>query len=154
MMGEKDGLGPLQMRIPGHDDIFMALCCGHKRFLQPTDLGEDPRYHLAKIESLIESNLIIATPPCVELASDRTELFNKSVLDEHMDIFGDEPVSLLCADRNLQRAGVKLTPDLKQSPLDLACFVAGDNLLAGEHPNMRKASFYILPIQSYVDSER
>ena len=78
----------------------------------------------------------------MQLAAHGADPFRQSLLDIHMDIF----------QRNFKReiAGFDIRQDRHQTIDNPFRFVAGQNAATSQHPGVRHAAEYILPIHALI----
>ena len=87
MVGKEDGLGPLQVGVPGHDDPQVLFRQVQDGFLEPGNEGHHRRRLFLDIQVEIGGHLVVAAPGRVELAGHGADLFLQAGLNVHVDIF-------------------------------------------------------------------
>ena len=87
-MRDKDGFGALEVRVAGHDGVFVCVreCQQSLRPLDETAHGGVDA--LADEETHVGCDLLVARAARVELESERADFFGEFQLDEVVDVFG------------------------------------------------------------------
>ena len=115
MVCKIDGLGALQVRVTGNDDVGILLAKGDKDALQPGDFAEERGDFIAQPEPRVEGDLVVARAGSVEFRAGGNP-FGQLRFDVHVDVleFG----------LPLELAGGDLLADLIQASGDGAQFVS------------------------------
>src|SRR5207244_11936796 len=87
MMRQQNGLRALGVRVAGHHRVDVFLRAGDQRRRQRRDRLEQPSASSPDIEPQVYGDLVIATPPRMELAAQWAALLLPSLLDRHVDVF-------------------------------------------------------------------
>ncbi len=145
MVAEEDRLGPLQVCVARHHRIQVAARLLQQRLLQIHGKLDDLHQLFPQIQVHIESYLIIAAPSRVQLAADRTDLFDQHLFYVHMHIFvGHEKLHLAPFDffLYLLQAGNNL-PDL----------IHRQDAALAQHRHVSQAADDILPPHLLVERD-
>ncbi|MPN48708.1 hypothetical protein SDC9_196320 [bioreactor metagenome] len=142
MVGEVNGLGPLQMGVTRHNDIGIFLGCLHKGFLeiqqQPGDVGQ----FLADIQMGVDRHLVVAAPRRVQFTANRTNTLGQTFLDIHMNIFQ--------SNFKAEITGFDIGQDVFQSFDDQFGLVSGNNAAFGQHPGVGNTAGHVFPVHPAV----
>src|SRR6266403_531206 len=67
VMGEEHRLGALEVRVPGHRRLTVPFGLVQERRLHGLQRRVEVAEHVAEVEALVESDLVVARAPRVEL---------------------------------------------------------------------------------------
>src|SRR5690606_26950534 len=87
MMGKKDGLASLQVRVAGNDSLWMIHRESEERILQRCESLVDRLGFRPAKETNVECDLIIAAAGGMEFCSRGSDFVGQSPLDIHVNIF-------------------------------------------------------------------
>ena len=122
-MRKVNRLRPLQVRVPGDDDIFIRLAKRNERLLQVTNFLLQFHHLVAEPHPHVEGDLIVARAPGVQFRPGRLAL-GQLRLDVHVNILKRfVPVELACLDIIANR---------------LQCFGDALGLCLGQHADAPK----------------
>ncbi len=85
-MAQKHGLGPLKVRITGHQHVQVVFGKTHKGFLTVSDRPHDPMNHIPHIQPCIKGHLIVSAPPRVDFLSQSPHFFHHGFLNQGMNV--------------------------------------------------------------------
>ena len=123
-MRQQNGLRALGVRVAGHYRVDVFLGTGDQRRRQRRDRLEQPSTSSPDKEPQVYGDLVIATPPRMELAAQWAELLLQSLLDRHVDVFRGRHPALTRGELCLE-----LGADLPESDVDAHLF------FGGQHPS-------------------
>ncbi len=87
MMGKKNRLGSLSMRISRHDDIQMSLGQMDEDVPQRVQLGHDPLNGIPQIHPQIQRNLVVAASPGMQFLGGIPDQLLQPGFNVHVNIF-------------------------------------------------------------------
>ena len=143
-MGEQNWLRSLQVGIPRHNDLQVALGRAHEFCLQAAEGCLNGLELFPEIETHIQHHLIIAAPRSMKLSCHGPDFVEEAALDIHMNVF-------IGLGKN-EDASLDFLFDQLKSPNDLRPICPRDDLLASEHPHMGNAAHDIVWGQSLIHS--
>ncbi len=146
VMGKQDRLGPLDVRVAGHDDPEILLRARPDRLLGLVHQQDDVVDRVSEVQAQIQCHLVVPAPRGVELPADLSQPLGQDLLHRHVDVF------LGKVERDLPR--LDLLPDGTQGGCDPGGLFLRDDLLFPEHPRMRDASPDIVPVEKDVVGDR
>ncbi len=87
VMGEEHRLGALEVRVPGHRRLTVPFGLVQERRLHGLQRRVEVAEHVAEVEALVESDLVVARAPRVELPAHLARDLDETALDVHVDVF-------------------------------------------------------------------
>lgn len=144
-MGRKYRLGPLQMGVGRDDHPFVSVAATDKRDLKRFQQPVDSVNRISYPQSQIGRDLIVATSPRMEFATNIANSVNQRLFNIHMNIFKFFT--------DLERSVVQLPVDLGQLPLNLVALIRTQDLLVCQHFRMGNASSNIVMKEPLVKTD-
>jgi hypothetical protein len=86
VMGEQHRLGALEVSVPGHWGLRVPLGLVEERRLHGLQRRVEVAEHVAEVEALVESDLVVARAPRVELPAHLARDLDEPALDVHVDV--------------------------------------------------------------------
>jgi hypothetical protein len=145
VVGDRNGLATLEMRVSGHKQPTVCFRQPDKSTLQNTDSIQNQDYLFLEIETEISSNLVVAATGGMELGSRITDALGQLLLDIHVDILelvgkGELPC-------------LNLGPDLLETCLNGLEFFKGQKSSLPQGSSVGDTSSYIVPVESPVKGD-
>src|SRR5438132_13936723 len=85
-MREGDRLGPLEVRIPGHDRVDLFGRALGERSREVEDAGVEPRERVDREEPEVQSDLVVAASTRVQLPADLADQVSEATLDDRVNV--------------------------------------------------------------------
>ena len=143
VMGQEDGLRALRVRVAGHHRIDMLLGTDDQRGLERGDRFEQLRSGPSHVQAQIERDLVITAAACMELSTQRAQLFAEALFDQHMDVLAVGGA-----------AGGKFRLDLPEGLVDARLLVGCQHAGADQRLRPGAAAGDVLAKEPAVDIER
>ncbi len=146
MMRERHRLRALQMRIAGHDRRDVAPRKPNQRRAQLSNQVDHTGNFVAEIEPHVESDLIVARAPGVQLAPGLANQRDQPALDREVDVF--------VGDIELEASIRDFTFDALESADDRAQLVRLEQSDLREHLRMRDRPANVVPKKPPIERQR
>ena len=111
MVSQVDGLGSLQVGVPGHRPVGVALGQLVQPRHQRTASRAPPPGVVAHVEGDVGRHLVVSRASGVQLAAERSDDLGQASLDRHVDV--------LVVGLEWERAVLELLGDGRESTVDL-----------------------------------
>ena len=146
VMREQDRLRALEMRVAGHDHVFVFFCGVGKCFLQCFDeLCYFDRF-AAHVHMRVECYLVVAASCCVQSAAGFADGFSQAFFDVHMNVFEiDGEIEIACFD---------LGEDVLETADDCFYIVVAQNAHFVEHFGMGDAAGDVFMVHALIEVDR
>ena len=146
VVGQGQGLGPLQMGVAGHQGVGVGLGLGQQGALEaqqgPID-GIDP---IPQPEAHIGAHLVIATAAGVQLLAQGTQQLDQAPLHGEVHVLG--------LDARLELTGGHLRTHLLEALLQADGLLKADHAADPEHAGMGDGAIEILLQQGNIETDR
>ena len=142
MVGEENGLRPLQVGIAGHDGGLILLRLVQNGIDKGFDQLGDFVHLAAQVHPQIQGHLVVPGAGGVELLAHISQALGQHLLHKHMDI--------LAGKVKFQRAGIQVVQNSLQAVDEGIGFLLGDNLFRTQHCSMGHRAGDILLIHLAV----
>src|SRR5438034_6218941 len=146
MVREHDGLGALQVRVPGQRRVDGFRGPRDEGFLHAPQPLVDARDYVLQIEAFVEGDLVVARAARVKLAGDVADQFLESPLDVHVDVFELGP--------ERERTGRELAPDGLEAAHDRVALGGREEPGTAERLRPRDAARQVPGPEALVEGER
>ena len=146
MVGKKDGLGALEVRVARHDRGAVALGEADEFALEALEFLSEGIAGFAQPESEIEGDLVVAAPRGVELRAGGADALGQLRFDVHVDI--------LEVHLELEASLLDLGEDLAQAGFDFFKFLRGENASGLQRAGVGDASRDVMPVKLPIDRDR
>ena len=145
MVGEQDGLGPLQMGVARHD--YLPVLCRRfcQRLLQIADGLHDLHRLAAHIHMGIQRHLVIAAAGGVQTPSRLAYALGQALLDVHMYVFQIH--------REVEFPFLDLQQNVMEPPDNGLLVLLRDNAAFGQHLRMGNAARDVLTVHALVKAD-
>lgn len=142
MVGEEHRLGPLQVRVAGHDHVLVASSQFEERLLHSSESSYDIDDRFLGVEPQVHGYLVVSRPGRVQSSRRRADELVQAALDVHVQVFQVRvPGESLFLDFLL---------DGGQALGDLGRVLLGDDALLGQHLGVGHRPGDVLLIQAPV----
>ncbi len=145
-MAHGDGLGLLEMGVPGNDDVYMMRSPLKENRKKSFNAGTDPEKSVPQEKAHRNRNLVVPAPPCMELGPGGTKQFDEPALNVHMNIFE------LLGRKKRSRGDLIPYPD--EPFLYPAQLFSGKKPHSAEHARMGKTALDVIECKRPVEVER
>ena len=143
MLGEGDGLGPLEVGVAGHHRVLVLLGLGQDGLLEVQDLVHDLPDLTAEVQPQIHGHLVVAAAGGVEPLPRRPDPLRQQGLHVHVDVL------VVGGELHLPRLDVR--QDSLQPGPNGRLVLPGDNAAVRQHGRMGQAALDVLPVQPAVE---
>ena len=142
MVGEQDGLGPLQVGVAGQDDAQVQVGQAHPGPAQVGEVGNEALHLLGQVKAHVQGHLVVPAPGGVELAPTSPTL---SVSRDSMAMWmssraGSNSNSPASISRRISASPATICVRLRR----------GDDALLGQHPGVGDGAGDILAVEAPV----
>ena len=144
-MRREHGLGALQVRVAGQDDVEVAVAAVDEGLLQVEQSRVDAVEGVADPEPQIGGDLIVAAAAGVQLAADIAQALDERLLDVHVDVFE------LGLERKFSR--FDFFADGCQRFADLVALCVAEQADLGQHLGMGDRAGDVVRVEAMVEAD-
>ena len=143
LLGEEDGLGPLQVGIAGDDGVRILLRLVGNDGKELTELAPHLPALLPEPEAEVQGHLVVAAPGSVELFPHVPQPLGEDLLHEHVDVLGGGV--------NGELAALDVLQNVREAPCQLRRLLRGQDAALLQHGRVGQGTDDVLTVHAAVN---